>query len=48
MKKYSDEGEIPKYGIPSRFEIVAEIPKTSVSKINKIALREKFASHLVF
>ncbi|MBN2514510.1 MAG: fatty acid--CoA ligase [Deltaproteobacteria bacterium] len=42
MKKCSDEGKIPKYGIPDRFEFVDEIPKTSVGKINKIALREKF------
>jgi fatty-acyl-CoA synthase len=43
MKKSSDEGKIPKYGIPDRFEFVDEIPKTSVGKINKIALREKFS-----
>jgi fatty-acyl-CoA synthase len=43
MKKCSDEGKIPKYGIPDRFEFVDEIPKTSVGKINKIALREKFS-----
>jgi fatty-acyl-CoA synthase len=43
MKKCSDEGKIPKYGVPDRFEFVDEIPKTSVGKINKIALREKFA-----
>jgi len=43
MKKCSDEGKIPRYGIPNRFEFVDEIPKTSVGKINKIALRKKFA-----
>ena len=43
MKNFADEGKIPKYGVPDRFEIVDEIPKTSVGKINKIALREKYS-----
>lgn len=43
MKDFGDKGKIPKYGIPDRFEFVDEIPKTSVGKINKIALREKFS-----
>ena len=43
MKNFADEGKIPKYGVPNRFEIVDEIPKTSVGKINKIALREKYS-----
>ena len=43
MKIQADNGRIPKYGIPDRFEFVDEIPKTSVGKMNKIALREKFS-----
>jgi len=43
MKNFAAEGKIPKYGVPDRFEIVDEIPKTSVGKINKIALREKYS-----
>jgi len=43
MKRHAAAGRIPKYGIPDRFEFVEEIPKTSVGKINKNALREKFS-----
>jgi len=42
MKKFADDGRIPKYGLPDRYEFVDEIPKTSVGKINKIALRKIF------
>jgi len=42
MQSCSEEGKIPKYGVPDRFEFVDEIPKTSVGKINKIALRDIF------
>jgi fatty-acyl-CoA synthase len=42
MMKFVDDGKIPKYGVPDQFEFVNEIPKTSVGKINKIALRERF------
>jgi len=42
MSQFVDEGRIPKYGLPDRYEFVEEIPKTSVGKINKIALRERF------
>lgn len=43
MQKFVDDGKIPKYGLPDRFELVDEIPKTSVGKINKVALREKYS-----
>ena len=33
-----------KWWLPDRFEFVAEIPKTSVGKFRKTALREQFAS----
>jgi fatty-acyl-CoA synthase len=40
--KYVDEGKNPKYGLPDLLEFVDAIPKTSIGKINKIALREQF------
>ena len=40
--KFVDSGEIPKYGVPSKIEIVDEIAKTSVGKINKKELRTQF------
>ena len=36
--------QFAKWWIPERVEFVAEIPKTSVGKFRKIALREQFAS----
>ena len=39
MKKFADQGRLPKYGLPDRYEIVDEIAKTSVGKINKKVLR---------
>ena len=42
LKKFVDEGRMPKYGLPDRIEIVEAIPKTSVGKINKIALRKQY------
>ncbi|MFW6052455.1 MAG: fatty acid--CoA ligase [Desulfosalsimonas sp.] len=42
--KFVDSGEIPKYGVPNRVQIVDEIPKTSVGKIDKKQLRGKFSS----
>jgi acyl-CoA synthetase (AMP-forming)/AMP-acid ligase II len=33
-----------KWWLPERIEFVAEIPKTSVGKFRKIALREQFAA----
>ena len=40
--KFVDSGEIPKYGVPSKIQIVDEIAKTSVGKINKKELRTQF------
>ncbi len=42
--KFVDAGEIPKYGVPNRVQIVDEIPKTSVGKINKKEIRSKVSS----
>ncbi|PKN35455.1 MAG: long-chain fatty acid--CoA ligase [Deltaproteobacteria bacterium HGW-Deltaproteobacteria-19] len=48
LKKYlmemSETGRIPKYGVPDRVEIVEAIPKTSVGKINKVALRKTYGA----
>ena len=43
MQKFVDAGKIPKFGLPDRYDIVPEIPKTSVGKINKVKLREMSA-----
>jgi fatty-acyl-CoA synthase len=40
---FAASGKIPKYGVPDRVEIVEEIQKTSVGKINKLALRKAYA-----
>ncbi len=42
LKKFVDEGRLPRYGLPDRIEFVEAIPKTSVGKINKIALRKQY------
>ncbi len=42
--KFVDAGEIPKYGVPNRVQIVDEIPKTSVGKINKKDIRTQYTS----
>jgi len=44
LRKFAEEGRIPKYGVPDRFIFVDAIPKTSVGKINKNELRKMFAS----
>jgi fatty-acyl-CoA synthase len=36
-------GQFAKWWLPDRFEFVEEIPKTSVGKFRKTALREQFA-----
>ena len=42
FKKYVADGTIPKYGIPDKIEIVDQIPKTSVGKINKKEIRKMY------
>jgi fatty-acyl-CoA synthase len=37
------EPQFARWWLPDRFEFVAEIPKTSVGKFRKTALREQFA-----
>lgn len=38
----AQQGKIPKYGVPDKVRIVGTLPKTSVGKINKIALRKEY------
>ena len=35
MKQAAADGKLPKYGVPDRYDIVDEIPKTSVGKLDK-------------
>jgi len=39
--------DFAKWWLPDRFEFVDEIPKTSVGKFKKTALREQFAADRV-
>ncbi|MGE8064209.1 fatty acid--CoA ligase [Pseudomonas sp. NPDC089569] len=40
LQQFVDAGRINKWAIPKQFKFVAEIPKTSVGKINKKLIRE--------
>lgn len=42
MKKAAEEGRLPKYGVPDRYEIVDEIAKTSVGKLDKKVMRRMY------
>ena len=44
LKSFADAGVISKYGIPDVILFVDALPKTSVGKFNKNALREKYGS----
>jgi fatty-acyl-CoA synthase len=37
------EGRVVKWWMPDRVEFITEVPKTSVGKFSKKALRERFA-----
>jgi fatty-acyl-CoA synthase len=39
---FVSRGELSKYGVPERVVVVDEIPKTSVGKIDKKALRQRY------
>ncbi|WP_136678949.1 fatty acid--CoA ligase [Neptunomonas sp. XY-337] len=41
LMQYVESGQIAKWAIPEKVSIVAEIPKTSVGKINKKLIREQ-------
>ena len=42
LKVFSDSGVISKYGIPDRIQFIEGLPRTSVGKIDKKVLRERF------
>jgi fatty-acyl-CoA synthase len=42
LKTFADQGVISKYGIPEKILFIDSIPKTSVGKINKKELRERY------
>src|SRR6266702_2545156 len=42
LKVFADKGVISKYGIPEKILFIDSIPKTSVGKINKMELRERY------
>jgi fatty-acyl-CoA synthase len=42
MKKGSEEGKLPKYGVPDRYVFADAIPKTSVGKLDKKLLRKQY------
>jgi fatty-acyl-CoA synthase len=42
LKVFSDSGVISKYGIPEKILFIDSIPRTSVGKIDKKVLRERF------
>jgi fatty-acyl-CoA synthase len=44
LQTFVERGRINKWAIPKQFKFVAEIPKTSVGKINKKLIRESEAS----
>ena len=46
MEKYVAEGMIVSWALPDEYEFVAELPRTSVGKLNKKALRGLYGSEL--
>jgi fatty-acyl-CoA synthase len=48
LKTFADKGIISKYGIPENILFVDGIPKTSVGKINKKELRERYGDMKLF
>ncbi len=44
LQNFADQGVISKWGIPDRVLFIEAIPKTSVGKLNKKAMREQYAS----
>ena len=43
LMKFASDGAIPKYGVPDRIILAENIPKTSVGKIDKKALRKEYS-----
>jgi fatty-acyl-CoA synthase len=42
MKRLADAGKLPKYAVPDRYVFMDQLPKTSVGKLNKIQLRQRY------
>jgi fatty-acyl-CoA synthase len=42
LQKCAQEGKLPKYAVPDRYELVDAIPKTSVGKLDKKVLRKTY------
>jgi fatty-acyl-CoA synthase len=43
MARFAEQGKLPRYAVPERFEFVDAIPKTSVGKLDKKVLRKSQA-----
>jgi fatty-acyl-CoA synthase len=43
LQSFVARGSIPRYGVPERIVFVEALPKTSVGKLDKKALRERYA-----
>ena len=46
IQSYIDAGELSKWSVPDDIIFVKELPKTSVGKLDKKALRQDFSKHL--
>jgi fatty-acyl-CoA synthase len=42
MRKAAEAGKLPKYGVPDRCVLVDQLPKTSVGKLDKKAMRQQY------
>jgi len=42
MKQAAEAGKLPRYGVPDRYLLVDEIPKTSVGKLDKKRMRKEY------
>ncbi len=45
LRQFVDQGRLNPWAIPERIEIVTDLPKTSVGKVNKRQVRAQFAGH---
>jgi fatty-acyl-CoA synthase len=43
MKTAAQQGRLPRYGVPERFEIIEALPKTSVGKLDKKRMRQEIS-----
>ncbi len=43
MQEAADQGRLPKYGVPRRFEFIEALPKTSVGKLDKKQMRLQYS-----